>query len=878
MFYFNQINKTIIGLLIFISSPFLLNASHIIGGKITYRYLGSNNYEIKLTVYRNCSDPIDYDNPAPITVFDNSNNSVVSNHQVLLFHRDTINPNNPDPCFIPPPGICVEEGYYLDTVNLSNNVSGYTVAYQRCCHNSSVLNITSPGFNGTTITAQIPPQINNSSIFSNFPPIYVCVNDTFNYSFIATDIDNDSLVYQLCNPLSGINFFGGQPNPANPPPYTPIPWSSGFSATNPIITSSGINFNSNTGTINFIPTMQGQFAVGICVEEYRNGILLNTNHLEIQFNVVPCYIVSSIPTATNLCEGLNVTFQNNSNNATNYHWDFGVQSANSDTSNLQTPTFTFPNYGTYTVSLVAINTAYGICKDTTQKTIIVNPLLAPTIPPYSTGCYNQNNTQLTVGGTFDNGATFNWNLGSTTTPSTATQNSVTANFTTDYQHVFVAVSQFGCTDTIETIINLFDVSASSNANDLNCKGKTLIFQNYSTGATNYFWDFGVTNITSDTSSQASPTYIYPQSGIYDIMQIAYNNTCTDTIIYHISVNDSLSLSSIITNTLQCFNNNSFDFSAIGNYSDSAYFTWSFDPSANTTISHLQSPQNIHFSTLGGHLVKLYLTENNCSVQTNTVIKILPSPTAFFLASDTIGCQPLKINFTNQSTSTIPFTSQWQINNTTQNNIDSTIIFNNSGLFSINLTVTDTNNCAATLQKTNYINVLPKPTALASVTPLQTDILNPNIDFTDNTSGAHTTNFNFGDNTNSNQLINNHTYSEIGTYNYQLIVTNNFGCTDTINGSIIIEPYNAIFIPNSFTPNNDGLNDIFKPIVPYYKTATLQIFNRWGDLILNTNNIEQGWDGKIKGANAPNDVYVYKIEIIYLDDTTKNLTGHFNLIK
>lgn len=281
-----KIIRSLIGLLIFISSPIILNASHIVGGKITYRFLGSGNYEIKLTVYRDCSDPIDFDNPATLTIFDAGTNAIVYNHQILIFHRDTIHPVNPDPCFIPPAGICVEQAYYLDTVNLPNNISGYTASYQRCCHNTSLLNILNPGFSGTTITANIPPQNNNSANFQNFPPIYVCVNDTFNYSFASTDIDGDSLVYQMCSPLMGGTNFT-IPNPASPPPYTPVTWSNTYTASQPLSTTNGVNFNSSNGTIHFIPTIQGQYAVGICVLEYRNGNLLNTNRLEVQFNVVP---------------------------------------------------------------------------------------------------------------------------------------------------------------------------------------------------------------------------------------------------------------------------------------------------------------------------------------------------------------------------------------------------------------------------------------------------------------------------------------------------------------------------------------------------------------------------------------------------------------
>lgn len=873
-----KITKLLIGLLILISSPFLLNASHIIGGKITYRFLGSNNYEIKLTVYRDCSDLVDFDNPAPLTIFDNSTNSIFYNNLIPLFHRDTINPNNPDPCFIPPPGICVEEGYYLDTVFLPTNTSGYTASYQRCCHNSSVLNIVSPNFNGTTITTNIPPQLNNSANFLNFPPIYICVNDTFNYSFIATDIDNDSLVYQMCDPLSGITFFNGNPNPANPPPYPPVSWVSGFSATNPITTSSPITFNLSNGSLNFVPSMQGQFAVGICVLEYRSGVLLNTNHLEMQFNVVPCYLVSSIPTATNLCEGLNINFQNSSTNATNFHWDFGVPSTLSDTSNISNPTFSFPTYGTYSVSLVAINTSYGTCKDTTFKVININPLLSPTIQPTYSGCFNNNNISLNVGGFFDNSATFTWNLGANATPSNPIASNPNVHFDTLSQNISVIISQFGCSDTLYSSVSFVNPIASINTSNLNCNGSNLLFTSFSDDATNIFWDFGEPALTSDTSSLNSTTFNYPSYGNYTVTLIAYNGACSDTMKLPIIVNDTLYLFQINTVETQCLNNNSFNFSANGIYSNAANFTWSFDTTATISTSNLENPTNISFSTAGIHPIKLYIIDNGCYKQRLHVVKVLPNPTATFKISDTLGCQPLKTHFTNLSASSIPFTSTWHIENNTFNGIDTLYTFNNGGLYSVYLAVNDTNNCSDTLKKLNYIHVLPKPTALASVSPLKADMLNPTIDYTDNTLDPHTTDFYFGDNTNSNQTINNHTYSEIGTYNFQLIVTNNFGCTDTTSGSVIIDAYNALFIPNSFTPNNDGLNDTFKPILPYYKTVTLQIFNRWGDLILNTNNIEQGWDGKIKGANAPNDIYVYKLFVEYLDDTTAKLNGHISLIK
>lgn len=876
MFFIKKIK--FIGLLIFISSPFLLNASHIIGGKITYRFLGANNYELKLTIYRDCSDLYDFDNPAPLTIFDNTTNTIIYNNQLPLFHRDTIHPNNPDPCFIPPAGICVEEGYYLDTVLLPTNTSGYTATYQRCCHNFSILNIITPFFYGTTITTNIPTQINSSAIFSNFPPIYICVNDTFNYSFSATDTDNDSLVYSLCTPLSGVTNANGNPNPAFPPPYAPITWASGFSATSPITTSNGVNFNLTNGAINFIPTTQGQYAVGICVDEYRNGILLNTNRLEIQFNVVPCYLVSSIPTATNLCEGLAINFLNSSTNANSYHWDFGEQPILSDTANTSTATYTYSTFGTYTVSLVAINTSYGICKDTTTKIINVNPLLAPTLPPIFSGCYNNNNIQLSVGGFFDNTATFNWNVGNNATPINPTILNPVVHFNNSFENISVIVSQFGCTDTINSTINLISPHAGILSSSLNCRGDSLTFQNYSTNSTTYFWDFGVSLSNTDTSTQISPTFVYPQFGIYTIQLIAYNSGCSDTVITQISVNDSLTLNPVNNILKQCLNNNSFNFFANGNYSSNAYFTWTFGATANIPISHLENPTNVSFSTIGNHVIQLYVIDNNCSVQRTQTIKILSIPTTSFIASDTNGCQPLEVNFTNQSNSIIPFTSTWNIDNNNFNTLNNTYTFHNSGLYSIYLTVKDTNNCTDTLKKINYINVYPKPKAIVQANPTITDILNPTVNFIDATLNTHTTNFDFGDNNTSTQTSNTHTYEDIGEYNYQLIVINNFGCTDTTTGAIIVNPINALYVPNSFTPNNDGLNDSFKPIVPYYKNATMQIFDRWGALIYNTNDIQNGWNGTYKNTYVTNDIYIYKIDVEYLDGKTKNVTGNVTLIR
>ena len=115
--------------------------------------------------------------------------------------------------------------------------------------------------------------------------------------------------------------------------------------------------------------------------------------------------------------------------------------------------------------------------------------------------------------------------------------------------------------------------------------------------------------------------------------------------------------------------------------------------------------------------------------------------------------------------------------------------------------------------------------------------------------------------------------------YTCNITNINGCKKKCIYDIELkDPLETLYVPNSFTPNNDNLNDTFFPVIPYYKNATMQLFNRWGVLIYTTNDIKNGWDGTFKNLKLPNDVYTYKIDVEFLDRTTKTKTGNVTLIR
>ncbi|HIF14415.1 MAG TPA: hypothetical protein EYQ86_03435 [Bacteroidetes bacterium] len=218
-----------------------VSAYHLVGGELTYECLTNNNYMVKLKIYRdcNCTNCAEFDNPAYVFIYDNSNNLVQT--LSIPFPGSTQLPvyiNNP--CLAFPPDICVEEAIYAAQVYLPNISGGYHLVHQRCCRNSTILNITAPNTFGSTYYAQIPDPglgfCNSDPYYNNFPPIALCVGDTLIFDHSATDIDGDSLVYSLCAPYSGASQSNPQPgpgSPAPPPPFGYVNFVAPYSATAP---------------------------------------------------------------------------------------------------------------------------------------------------------------------------------------------------------------------------------------------------------------------------------------------------------------------------------------------------------------------------------------------------------------------------------------------------------------------------------------------------------------------------------------------------------------------------------------------------------------------------------------------------------------------
>src|SRR6185312_17006295 len=168
-----------------------------------------------------------------------------------------------------------------------------------------------------------------------------------------------------------------------------------------------------------------------------------------------------------------------------------------------------------------------------------------------------------------------------------------------------------------------------------------------------------------------------------------------------------------------------------------------------------------------------------------------------------------------------------------------------------------------LNMPNLINIYSHPKANFAATPQPTDILTPTLYFTDASTDAYGIKswfWTFGDATDSTSTIPSpqHTYGDTGTYCPTLVVTNIHNCTDSIEHCIVIEPFFALYIPNAFTPNTDGRDEVFLPEGKYVCTFEMWIFDRWGQELFHTTDINQGWNGHVGSSSAmcQEDTYVY----------------------
>ena len=528
-----------------------LSATHIVGGELTYKCLGNDTVEVTLTVFRDCYTGVPwFDDPAAIGIYDN--NWILQSVLVLPLDsmaNDTLPIILSNPCLTVPPDVCAHGTRYVAKAYLPPIRGGYHIVYQRCCRNELIRNIVNPLATGITIISTVTEEAllacNNSAVFNQWPPVAICVHEPIDFDHSATDPDGDSLVYKLCTPLHGATMQFPMPQPPNKGPYQEVVWLDPPYNLDNVLGGDPLTIDPATGFLTGIPDMIGNFVVGICVEEYRDGQLLSITRRDFQYNVADCgrpYAAFFVPEV--ICDTLSVKFLNESLQTNDYLWYFDWEGDTTKTSGVYSPTYMFPDTGYYTI--VLISEPDDPCRDTAFQTIhltqsYIDAELAFQFPECDNDGLIVQATDLSVDPTFGIVA-WQWVLKGPGGGALAQSDQQNPTFTVmdpgDYTLELTTTSGNGCTETVTLPfnapippLNIFKDSL------LICIGDTIALLNGADPSFNYQWSPS-TALSSDT---APNPLAFPAATTTYMVTITGNGPCV--------IQKEVKLKVVDTNTL-----------------------------------------------------------------------------------------------------------------------------------------------------------------------------------------------------------------------------------------------------------------------------------------------------------------------------------------
>jgi gliding motility-associated-like protein len=384
-----------------------------------------------------------------------------------------------------------------------------------------------------------------------------------------------------------------------------------------------------------------------------------------------------------------------------------------------------------------------------------------------------------------------------------------------------------------------------------------------------------------TGSNTIPSFVatnttnFPNIGVVSITPFA-NGCVGNTSTYSVTVSSPITIDRVI-NDATCYQSNDGQIRVIPSGGTPDYnYSWTTGDT-DSIVSNL-SPDS----------VSVNVTDVNGCFQDSTFFINEPDSIDYitFTATPREGCSPLEVQF-NSTIDPAQHLLQnyiWNFGNNLvpQDTFIANTTYNNPGSYNVSLTVVDLSGCSNTLVMNDFITVHEDPEAHFNTAPETPTMFNPTIDFTDdsypNVIGWEWTFDSLG---NSNFQDPNFTFPEdSGTYYITLVVEDANSCKDSLTKKVSIKSEVALFVPNSFTPNGDGLNDTFTPkgFGIADNAYSFLVFNRWGEVVFETNNPLDEWDGSFKGKLLPEGVYVWRANFLDLNAKEYRRKGQLNILR
>jgi gliding motility-associated-like protein len=856
-------------------SNLIVNARHIAGGEIYYTVASSTattvTYDITVRLFRDCQSlgPKLEAERATVAIYENGTRlntlslSLNGSVQTLLMDVGAI------PCLTGNPVVCYEVAHYIGSITLPINAVGYTLTVSNCCRVDNIINLAANG-TGSTFTTYIPGTnvlpsgLNNSSIFNLKDTSLVCANKKFVLDFGATDIDGDSLAFSFCTAYT--NQPGGTPTIIN---LSPINYRAGYNGNNPL--GSGISINLDNGQITGIAPAQGEYVVSVCVNEIRNGNVISFHNKDFILKVQDCDIAAAeLPKLQVNCKNYNVYFENlnNSSSIIGYAWDFGDKKITTDTSTSPTKTYTYADTGTYVAYLKIVG--IGGCKGEDSTIVKVYPGFNVDFSFIGSCFANPFTFKDLSTATYGTINKWYWKFGDIT--NTSTDTSTSQNPTYKYPSImtanvnFIASSSKGCVDTIKSRrINITDKPFINLPfkDTLICTIDTLMLQASSPG-NNLQWtpNYNIVNTTSGNPS------VYPKdTTTYYIT--ASNGSCINT--------DSIIVYTLDFITVQAMADTSIcSKDSITLMLDSKALNFLWIPNVGLNSNSIKTPNASPTVT-----TKYYVTANLGKCQDKDSVSITPFPYPIAIAGkDSVICFGKRVQF---NANYIGDVFNWQPVNSLINGNSLNPIAGPSKSTSYILTAKYNTGCLKQVSDTITVFVEKIQPVFAGrdtfVTLQQPLIFQSSVTDTALTYLWYpSTGLNNATLLKPTAIYTNSSLPDSLTYTLTATTKNGCSTKDDIKVRLFkLEP--DILVPDAFTPNKDGKNDILKPIpIGITELNYFSIFNRWGQPLFNTKEFGKGWDGTLNGLPAESGTYIFQTQGIDFRGKTVYKKGVFVLIR
>ena len=844
-------------LLIILISLLVLNcqAHHIIGGEMTYSYVGkgaapnTSKYLITLKIFRDQNSPPNTAAmPADvfIGIFNNDNNQQFQGpfpyYIVPKNSEGSVTVNPFPPCINNAPNLNYHVGIYMLTVELPDNTKGYTASFQTCCRVDDITNIVNN--NGTETGSTFSTQIAPASFADSSPEFStsidaICGKKPFTLQFNATDKDNDSLVYSFAGAYDGGSFRNAtNANPASPP-YGTVFYVNGFTVEFPL--GGEATINPETGYISGVAPDIGKYVLCVKVLSYRNGVLINDHRKDFILNVTNCdFAGAKLNPRPVICDSFNVAFKNDDESPLNrtFYWEFGDPSTgNLNTSTLKNPTHVYSDSGQYIYKLV-VNRGEQ-CSDSTTQVLKVYPGFNPSFN-IDGQCVNSSinfiDQSVVRYGTINK---WKWDFGDKATladTSHVTNPSYIYELEGSYPIQLTIATSKGCEKTIaDTLVIKTQPDFSLNNDTLMCNIDTLQLTAIGKGSVTWTPNYNINNqhsftplISPDVSTKYFATLIESRGCI-----------ATDSVMVNVVSNTSLSLKS---DTAICLT----DTATLNINSNGLHYVWS--PSNSMVNDTAKYPLVFPSQNTDYHVIA---SIGKCNTEGIIRVNVVPYPIAD-AGNDTTICFPESYQLNATGGSIYSWSPEIFLNDS---GVPNPIVSPQESIRYV-VQVNDVLGCPKPAYDSVIITVEkliadagPRDTAIVVNQPLQLKGTGGQFFLWSPPNGLNNT-----DISNPVALLAN-------GQQYILKVASIAGCIsiDTIDVNVYkVKP--DLYVPDAFSPNSDGLNDVFRPIPIGMKSLKFfKIYNRLGQLVFSTSIQNRGWDGTINGHPQDAGVFVWMAE-------------------